>query len=159
MYCYHCGKKINEKKIEAKKSTLSKYADVQIDEETKISYICPRCGHEITKGMSQESIKSLSRASHAELQRGRNDFARGMANNILGLILLITSIIFLLLSKKADNQFQITMNVPEFWVFIGLAIASVILLGLGVTFAGIGLSKKLMYEALLKDIKNGTFVQ
>jgi hypothetical protein len=159
MYCYHCGKKIDEKKIEAKSSTLSKYSDVQIDGETKVSYICPRCGHEITQGMGQESIKSLSRASHAELQRGRNDYARGMANNILGLILLITSIIFLLLSRKADNQFRITMNVPEFWVFVGLAIASVILLGSGIAFTGIGLSKKKMYEALLKDIKNGTFVQ
>ncbi|MDD2209661.1 MAG: hypothetical protein PHR89_01005 [Bacilli bacterium] len=159
MYCYHCGKKINEKKIEAKSSTLSKYANVQIDEETKISYICPRCGHEITEGMSQESVKSLSRASHAELQRGRNDYARGMANNILGLILLITSIIFLLLSRKADTGNQITANVPEFWVFVGLAIASIILLGLGVTFTAIGLSKKKMYETLLKDIKNGTFVQ
>ncbi|HNX16041.1 MAG TPA: hypothetical protein PKO28_01495 [Bacilli bacterium] len=159
MYCYHCGKKIDEKKLEAKDPTLRKYANVVIDEGTDISYICPQCGHPITHGMSEENLKSLSRASHAELQRGRNHFARGMANNILSLILLVTSIIFLLLSRKADNQFRITLNVPEFWVFFGLAIASVILLGFGITYTVIGLRKKVMYEALLKDINNKTFVQ
>ncbi len=159
MYCYHCGKKIVEKRIEAKDPTLRKFSNIQVDDDTLITYICPRCGHVITPGTNKESIKSLSRASHAELQRGRNNFASGMGNNILGLILLITSIIFLLLSRKADNQFQITLNVPEFWVFVGLALASVILLGFGITYTIIGLRKKVMYEALLKDIKNETFVQ
>ncbi|MCB9497868.1 MAG: hypothetical protein H6688_00235 [Erysipelotrichaceae bacterium] len=159
MYCYHCGKKIDENKIEAKKSSYQQCSECEIADDVQISYICPRCGHLIVRGASEEDIKSLSRASHAELQRGRNFFARGMANNILSLILLVTSIIFLLLSRKADNQFRITLNVPEFWVFFGLALTSVILLGFGLTFTFRGLHKKVMYEALLKDINNKTFIQ
>ena len=37
MYCYHCGKKINEKKIEATDSTYKKVKDFAIDENTEIS--------------------------------------------------------------------------------------------------------------------------
>ena len=113
MYCYHCGKKINEKKIETADSTYKQVKDLTIDENTEISYICPRCGHLMTHGTSYEKIKSLSRASHAELQRGRNHYARGMANNILGLILLTTSIIFLLLSKKATINLKSQLMSPS----------------------------------------------
>ena len=74
MYCYHCGYKINEEAIEAKSSTRQKYAeDASIDAD--VQYVCPRCGHLIHHGYKKEDLKSLSAACHAELQRGRNDFA------------------------------------------------------------------------------------
>ena len=157
MYCYHCGYKLNENKVESKESTYQKFEG--IDADTELNYVCPRCGHLVHENASEEDVKSLARACHAELQRGRNDFARGMSNMIIGVILLVTAIIFLLLSKKADNQFRITVSSPEFWVFLVLAIISVILLTLGVVFTVFGLKRKTTYTSLLKDINNKTFVQ
>ena len=157
MYCYHCGYNLDEKKVEQKESTYKRIEGLDID--TTINYVCPRCGHLIHENASNEDVKSLARACHAELQRGRNDFARGMSNVSIGIILLVTSIVFLLLSRKADNQFQITVSSPEFWVFLVLAIISVILLTLGVIFTVLGLKRKVAYTSLLKDINNKTFVQ
>lgn len=157
MYCYHCGYNLDEKKVEQKESTYKRIEGLDID--TTINYVCPRCGHLIHENASNEDVKSLARACHAELQRGRNDFARGMSNVSIGIILLVTSIVFLLLSRKADNQFQITVSSPEFWVFLVLAIISVILLTLGVIFTVLGLKRKVTYTSLLKDINNKTFVQ
>ena len=130
MYCYHCGYDLDEKKVEQKQSTYKKIEGLDMD--TQINYVCPRCGHLMHENASEEDVKSLARACHAELQRGRNDFARGMSNVSIGVILFITSIVFLLLSRKADNQFKITVSSPEFWVFLVLFIISVILLILGV---------------------------
>jgi len=157
MYCYHCGYKLDERKVEKNQSTYTKIEGV--DSETEINYVCPRCGHLVHAGCELEDSKSLARACHAELQRGRNFFARGMSNISIGVILLVTSIIFLLLSRKADNQFQITVSSPEFWVFLVLAIISVVLLVLGALFTVKGLQRKVMYTNLLKDINNKTFVQ
>ena len=157
MYCYHCGYKIDETKIERKQSTYKKIEGV--DSETEINYVCPRCGHLIHEGCSHEDSKSLARACHAELQRGRNDFARGMSNLSIGVILLVTSIIFLLLSRKADNQFRITVSSPEFWVFLVLAVVSVVMLVLGCIFTYKGIKRKITYTNLLTDINNKTFVQ
>ena len=157
MFCYHCGNKIDEKKVEAEQSTYTKFEGVTKD--SVINYVCPRCGHLVHENASPEDVKSLARACHAELQRGRNDFARGMSNISIGVILLVTSIVFLLLSRKADNQFNITISSPEFWVFLVLAIISVILLILGTVFTVKGLKRKKMYTSLLKDINNKTFVQ
>ena len=157
MFCYHCGKKIDENKIEQKQSTYQKFDGLDMD--TEINYVCPRCGHLIHENASEEDIKSLARACHAELQRGRNDFARGMSNISIGIILLVTSIVFLLLSRKADNQFKITMSSPEFIVFAVLSVISVILLTLGVVFTILGLRRKTTYTSLLKDINTKTFVQ
>lgn len=157
MYCYHCGYSLDEKKVEQKESTYKRIEGLDID--TTINYVCPRCGHLVHDNASSEDVKSLARACHAELQRGRNDFARGMSNVSIGIILLVTSIVFLLLSRKADNQFKITVSSPEFWVFLVLAIISVILLTLGVIFTVLGLKRKVTYTSLLKDINNKTFVQ
>ena len=157
MYCYHCGNKFDETKVEAKESTYSKFEGVGSD--AQILYVCPRCGHLTHADAKPEDVKSLARACHAELQRGRNDFAKGMSNISIGVILLVTSIVFLLLSRKADNQFRITVSSPEFWVFLVLAIISVILLILGTVFTIKGLKRKTMYTSLLKDINNKTFVQ
>lgn len=157
MYCYHCGYDLDEKKVEQKQSTYKKIEGLDMD--TTINYVCPRCGHLMHENASEEDVKSLARACHAELQRGRNDFARGMSNVSIGVILFITSIVFLLLSRKADNQFKITVSSPEFWVFLVLFIISVILLILGVIFTVLGLKRKVTYTSLLKDINNKTFVQ
>ena len=157
MYCYHCGYELDEKKVEQKQSTYKKIEGLDMD--TTIEYVCPRCGHLVHENASPEDVKSLARACHAELQRGRNDFARGMSNVSIGVILFITSIVFLLLSRKADNQFRITVSSPEFWVFLVLFIISVILLILGVIFTVLGLKRKVTYTSLLKDINNKTFVQ
>jgi len=157
MYCYHCGYKLDENKIEGKESTYQKIEG--LDADTEINYVCPRCGHLVHENASKEDVKSLARACHAELQRGRNDFAKGMSNISIGVILLVTSIVFLLLSRKADNQFKITVSSPEFWVFLVLAVISVILLTLGVVFTVFGLKRKTTYTSLLKDINNQTFVQ
>lgn len=157
MYCYHCGYKLDEEKVENKQSTYEKVEG--LDADTEINYVCPRCGHLIHANASEEDVKSLARACHAELQRGRNDFSKGMSNASIGVILLVISIIFLLLSRKADNQFKITVSSPEFWVFLVLAIISVILLTLGVVFTVLGLKRKTTYTSLLKDINTKTFVQ
>ena len=157
MFCYHCGYKLNEDKIENQQSTYEKIEGVDMD--TEINYVCPRCGHLVHANASEEDVKSLARACHAELQRGRNDFSKGMSNTSIGVILLVISIIFLLLSRKAENQFKITVSSPEFWVFLVLAIISVILLTLGVIFTVMGLKRKITYTSLLKDINTKTFVQ
>ena len=157
MYCYHCGYELDEKKVEQKQSTYKKIEGLDMD--TTIEYVCPRCGHLVHENASPEDVKSLARACHAELQRGRNDFARGMSNVSIGVILFITSIVFLLLSRKADNQFRITVSSPEFWVFLVLFIISVILLRLGVIFTVLGLKRKVTYTSLLKAINHKTFVQ
>ena len=157
MFCYHCGYKLDEEKVEKKQSTYEKVEGLDVD--TEINYVCPRCGHLIHANASEEDVKSLARACHAELQRGRNDFSKGMSNTSIGFILLVISIIFLLLSRKADNQFKVTVSSPEFWVFLVLAIISVILLTLGVVFAVLGLQRKTTYTSLLKDINTKTFVQ
>lgn len=157
MFCYHCGYKVDTDKIEAKQSTYNRIEGLDMD--TKINYVCPRCGHLVHADASEEDVKSLARACHAELQRGRNDFARGMSNISIGIILLVTSIVFLLLSRKADNQFRITVSSPEFWVFLVLSIISVILLILGIVFTVFGLKRKVTFTSLLKDINNKTFVQ
>lgn len=157
MFCYHCGYKLDEEKVEKKQSTYEKVEGLDVD--TEINYVCPRCGHLIHANASEEDVKSLARACHAELQRGRNDFSKGMSNTSIGFVLLVISIIFLLLSRKADNQFKVTVSSPEFWVFLVLAIISVILLTLGVVFTVLGLKRKTTYTSLLKDINTKTFVQ
>lgn len=156
MYCYHCGYHLNEKKLEEKKPSKRPYLD------TSIEYICPRCGHLIYHGNEVEDNKSLSRACHAELQRGRNHLAKGMSFISIALILLTTAIIFFILSnklKESGGGREISVSSPEFWVFVILSIISVILLVFGTIHVIRGLLKKHEYTNLLKDINNETFVQ
>ena len=157
MYCYHCGYRLNKDKVEAKQATLSMVSEVEIDEDATIQYVCPRCGHLIHEGMSLEDQKELSRASHAQVQRGNNSFATGMCLNSLGVILLIISIVFLLLSNKPTVGF--VANCGEFYVFVATFIISVILLGFGIYKTVTGLITKIHYSKLLKGINNQTFVQ
>lgn len=159
MYCYHCGKRIDEHKIEAKQSSFADVSDMEIAEETEVQYICPRCGHLIHSGLTEENSKELSRASHAQIQRAANHFARGMCMNALGGILLIIAIIFFILANKPSQGFVLVTNCAEFYVFIVAALISVILLGFGVSFTVIGVRTKHHYSQLLKDLNNKTFVQ
>ena len=158
MYCYYCGQEINEEKLEKAHSTRQKYIE-EAPLDADIQYVCPRCGHLIHHGCDEKDIKSLSVACHAELQRGRNDFARGMSSSSIAVILAIISMIFYLLAKKADNQYRLTVNCSEFWVFVVLAVISVILLVSGVFLVVRGLKRNHKYTNLLKDINTKTFVQ
>lgn len=157
LYCYHCGYKIDEHSLEQKKSSYKVVENVAIDEETQIKYVCPRCGRLIHSGMSVEDGKELSRASHAQVQRGNNSFATGMCLNSLGFILLIISIVFLTLSNKPSVGF--VFNCGEFYVSAATMILSVILLSLGIYQTIHGLRLKVQYTKLLKDLNNKTFVQ
>ena len=157
MYCYHCGKRIDERKIESKSSSFE--SNQEYGEFTKVQYICPRCGHLIHEGLTEEDSKELSRASHAQIQRANNSYARGMCMNALGVILLIIAIIFFILANKPSQGFVLQTNCAEFYVFIGATIISVILLGVGTYLTIIGLKTKHHYYQLLKDLNNKTFVQ
>lgn len=158
MYCYHCGKKINEKAIEAKQSSYTHFHE-EIPEDAKLAYACPRCGHLIKEGHDEEDIKSLSRAAHAQIQRAKNFLAAGMGSLSIGLIALAISILFFFLAKKPSNQYQLVTTCAEFYVFVVLLVISVILLVVGFVYAGRGLYRERRYENLLKDINNRTFVQ
>ncbi len=158
MYCYHCGLEINEKAIEAKSSSLEKNKEV-INEETQVSYICPRCGHLIHQGHSEQDLKSLAAASHAEIQRGRNSFAIGMGFAVIGAILLILAFIFFRLSYKPGMLNQLVINCPEFYVAMILFGVSGVMLIYGIIKVCLGLIKRRKYERVLKDLQLKTFVQ
>lgn len=159
MYCYHCGLKIDEHKVEAKMSSYKMVEETEIESDTEVEYICPRCGHVIHRGMNEEDSKSLSRASHAQIQRANNSFARGMCMNALGGILLIIAIIFFILANKPAQGFVLVTTCAEFYVFLIATGISVILLGIGVALTVIGVNTKHHYSQLLKDLNNKTFVQ
>ena len=158
LYCYHCGYELNEDKFEQKKSSRQSFKEASVSAE--IQYVCPRCGRLIKRGHTEEEQKSLSRACHAELQRGRNDFARGMSALALFIIAAACAVVFLLLSvKTTGNGRAISSSCAEFWVFLGLAIVSVVLVVIGVYRTLFGLKRKRIYTRLLKDINDNTFVQ
>lgn len=157
MYCPHCAKRIDESKVEAKRSSYS--PEVEIVEDARLSYVCPRCGHLIHAALSEGEVKSLSQAAHAQIQRARNAFASGMGMVSVGGICLILSILFFFLAKKPTNQYRLVVGCAEFYVFLVLLIVSVILLVAGGIFVGLGLAKKIQNSRLLKDINNRTFIQ
>ena len=157
LYCSHCAYQLDEHKLEAKKSSYDLANEATIDDETTINYICPRCGRLIHANLSHEETKELSRASHAQVQRGNNAFATGMCLNSLGIILFIISLIFFLLSNKPAKGF--VFNCGEFYVSVATLILSVILLSFGIYKTIIGLKLKLHYAKLLKGLNNQTFVQ
>ena len=159
MYCSHCGYKIDEEKIENKQSSLLLDKEGRINSKTKICYVCPQCGHIAHDDLSEEDIKSLSRAAHAQVQRGNNSFSRGMTFLVLGLIFLAIAIIFFVLAKKPANQYQLVFNCIEFYVFAIASAVTLVLLILSIIFLAKGIKKKRMYTELLKDINNKTFVQ
>ena len=124
MYCYHCGKKIDEHKIEKKASSLENIEGAGT--ESHIEYVCPRCGESIHAGFDERDIKSLSRAAHAEIQRANNSYSSGMGMASIGVILLILGLIFYLIANRPSQGFALDTSCAEFYVFIVLtAIASV----------------------------------
>ena len=156
MYCSHCGKKIDENKIESKQNSLTL---AEVKEDTRVNYVCPQCGHLIHEDLTKEEVKSLSRASHAQLQRGANSFATGMSYTALGVILLVIAIIFFTLAHKPSKNFELVTSCAEFYVSMVAFVVSFILLVFGIIKLVVGLNKKIMYTKLLKDINNETFVQ
>lgn len=148
-----------KKKSSASSLENSKYYVDKTKVDAESTYICPRCGHIVHSGHEEKDIKSLSAACHAELQRGRNDFARGMSCLSIAVILAITGFIFLLLARKSDIQYQISTTCPEFWVFLILSIISVILIVSGAVLVIKGVNRKSNYTKLLKDINRKTFIQ
>lgn len=158
MYCYHCGYKLDETKV--KSADPEELIDIeQPSFDAEVRYICPRCGHLIHEGLTTEDSKELSRASHAQIQRGNNSVAVGMCMNALGVILFLIGLLFYILAKKPAQGFVLQTNCPEFYVSLVLIIVSVILLGFGITKTIIGARTKNHYTKLLKDINNQTFIQ
>ena len=164
MFCCHCGKKFDEHALEAKQSSLAikdeKGELVEIDSDAQIMYVCPQCGHLTHTDLNEEEYKSLSRAAHSQLQRGANAFARGMALNLIGVIILILAFSFFLLSFQSSGGGKVLDTTKStFLIFVVMAVLAVILLVLGIYSTIIGVNKKTMYTKLLKDLNNKTFVQ
>ena len=164
MYCSHCGKKFDEHALEKKKSSYVNKDEngevLEIDSDARIEYVCPQCGHLAHLDLSEEEYKSLSRAAHSQLQRGANSFARGMALNLIGIIIGILAFSFYLLSFTSSGGGKVLdMSKSTFLVFVVMAVVAVILLGFGVYSTIVGINKKTMYTKLLKDLNNKTFVQ
>ena len=156
MYCYHCAKHIDEDKIEKKSPS---FAVAESGENATVSYVCPRCGHLIHAGASEEEVKSLARAAHAQIQRARNFLSTGLGYAAIGVIIGIIAILFYFLACKPTNQYQLVTTCAEFYVSVILGIISVILLALGIVFIVRGVVRKRENTLLLQDINDQTFVQ
>ena len=164
MYCCHCGKKFDEHAIEKKQSSYvlkdEKGELVEIDSDAKVEYVCPQCGHLTHNDLTPAEMKSLSQAAHSQLQRGANSFARGMALNLIGLIIGILALSFLLLSYQNQKGGKVlNPSKSTFLVFVVMAVIGLTLLVFGIISTTIGVNKRLRYSKLLKDLNNKTFVQ
>ena len=164
MYCCHCGKKFDEHKIEAKQSSYAIKDDngelKEINSDVEVKYVCPRCGHLTHNDLSPEEMKSLSQAAHSQLQRGANSFAKGMALVLIGVIIGILAFSFLLLSYQTSGGVRsLNTGKSTFLVFVVMAVVAVILLVPGIINTVVGISKRVNYTRLLKDLNNKTFVQ
>lgn len=158
MFCHYCSNKVDVKALEKRSPSLTMFKEVA-NSETKVVYVCPRCGHIMHEGLNEEEIKSLSRAAHAEYLRGGNAFATGMSMTLFGFILFVIAFLFFLLSFKADAGGNLVYTCAEFIVCCALGFISVILLGIGITLVVRGILTKRKCSLLLKDINNQTFVQ
>ena len=156
MYCHHCGKYINEHAIEAKASSYN--LTEESNSETTIQYVCPQCGHLIKANLDSSEVKSLSRASHAQMQRSRNLFASGMGFVVIGAIIFAVSVIFFLLARKPSNQFKLTLC-AEFYISIVLFVICLSFLVIGTIYLIQSLVKRNRYTKLLDEINDGSFVQ
>lgn len=155
MYCSHCGYYLKEEEIQ--KGLLKPSASRNKD--TAITYVCPRCGHIIKSSLSDDEIKNLSRAAHAELHRSSNLRNTGMCFLMVTIIFLAISFMFFLMSFKASKGGQFDTTCTEFYVFVvllALGIAGAFYSGSNLIF---GYKKKKRYSILLKDIQDGIFYQ
>jgi len=157
MYCYHCGKKIDEAKIQSDPTNIPNVEGA--NKETTLSFICPRCGHLIHSDPSNADLKSLASAAHAEMQRGRNLFASGMGNGLIGVICLLIAIIFFRLAHKPGLNYELQTESAEFMVSMVLFVVCTILIVIGIVLVTKGLIRQLKYKKLLDSIQNETFYQ
>ena len=157
MYCTHCAKRIDEDRLEAKCPSLPSGAEIPAD--AKVVYECPRCGHLIHAGLNEDEVKSLARASHAQIQRARNSLSTGLGSAAVGAILLIIGILFYFLACKPSNQYQLVTTCAEFYVSVALISISVILLAFGAWRIVRGAVSAHANHVLLRDINNQTFYQ
>jgi len=148
MFCTHCAKEVDIKKVPSLGSTGAKRV-----------FVCPRCGHLIEDHIDEKQLRELSEAAHAEVHKASNDLNRGKSGFVIGLILLCISILFLLMSFKATAGGALVPNCLEFYVFCGLITLGTAVETYGIVFIVLGAKRKKLYRTLLKDIQNGTFVQ
>lgn len=165
MYCQHCGKdvKIDEKELSKIELNDNKEEYVLNDKIEKV-YICPRCNHVIKEHLSQDDLKELSQASHAQVHRYKNTFSSGMVFLMIGIILTAVGLLFFRMAHKVnwngDLVNPLTGQVAaEFFVFIVLCAIGLVLLVIGAVKFTIGVKGTKKYQNLLKDIQNDTFVQ
>jgi len=150
MFCTHCAKEINPKDLNEQSADKC---------GSKKVYVCPRCGHLIEDHLSINELKDLSAAAHSEVHKASNDLNRGKSASVIGLILIIISFLFLLMSFKATAGGALVPNCLEFYVFIFLLIVGVGIETYGIVYVVLGTKRKKTYLTLLKDIQNNSFVQ
>ena len=154
-------KDINDKK---RANDMAYFKEVlNIDEsrtlKTNDYFVCPRCGKLARNNLNEADLKSLARAGHSEIHRGRNNISTGMCSLMIGLILAIIGFMFFALSFKATNGGVLDTSCVEFYVFIVLVIIGFALIGYGAANFFYGKNKIKNYEGLLRDMNNGAFHQ
>ena len=156
MFCSHCGYELSEEK----RQNIDVNANPSLRKEGNVmTYVCPRCGSIIKDNLNEEDVKSLSRAAHAEIHRSRNLFNSGMCFLMIAVIILAISIMFLLMSYKANQGGRLVVECTEFYVFIALLVLAVLALGYSLFNLIKGILKHKEYTTLLKNIQNEIFFQ
>ena len=156
MFCSHCGYELSEEK----RQNIYVNANPSLRKEGNVmTYVCPRCGSIIKDNLNEEDVKSLSRAAHAEIHRSRNLFNSGMCFLMIAVIILAISIMFLLMSYKANQGGRLVVECTEFYVFIATLVLGILSLGYSLFNLIRGFKKHHTYTNLLKDIQNGIFNQ
>lgn len=127
--------------------------------DSKDIFVCPRCGKLVRHNLDEEDIKSLARASHSEIHRGRNNISSGMCGLMIGVILTIIGFMFFALSFKATNNGQLDTSCVEFYVFVVLLLLGIGIIVYAIVSIVIGRGKIKRYEDLLRNINNDSFHQ
>ena len=158
MFCQHCGKDFKIDEVKLAKVNQETDKAILLNPNIEKVYVCPRCNHIVKSHLNEGDLKELSQASHAEIHRAKNKFSTGMVGLMIGFILACISFLFLSMSFKAANGFELTMGV-EFFVFIALILIGSFLIIFGAIYVLIGVKRTKKYQNVLKDIQNETFVQ
>ncbi len=149
--------KLKANDLEFFKSAL--HVSEKRDLNTKDYYVCPRCGKLVRTDLNEKDIKSLARAAHSEIHRGRNNISSGMCGLMIGAILAIIGFMFFALSFKATNGGILDTTCVEFYVFIVLVLIGVALITYAIINIIYGREKIHNYENLLRNINNDAFHQ
>lgn len=126
---------------------------------TQDYFVCPRCGKLVRTNLDENDIKSLARAGHSEIHRGRNNISSGMCALMIGIILAVIGFMFFALSFKATNGGVLDTTCVEFYVFICLLVIGIALIVYAIINIIYGKNKTRSYELLLRNINNGAFHQ